>query len=112
MPGAALRGPRPRATLEIDVSAQTPSQQGGIVVHTTLDLNIQQIAQQAVSNGVQDLFVHPCQQLGDAWPPDPKTGEILAWVGSADYGNDSIAGTVRPSSLASASLVVFQAVRI
>jgi penicillin-binding protein 1A len=66
-------------------------QQGGLVVHTTLDLNIQQIAQQAVSNGVQDLaFTHVNNSALLA--ADPKTGEVLAWVGSADYGNDSIAG--------------------
>ncbi|HXI94688.1 MAG TPA: penicillin-binding transpeptidase domain-containing protein, partial [Candidatus Acidoferrum sp.] len=66
-------------------------QQGGIVVHTTLDLNIQQIAQQAVANGVQDLsFTHVNNSALLA--ANPKSGEILAWVGSADYGNDSIAG--------------------
>ena len=66
-------------------------QQGGIVVRTTLDLDIQQIAEQAVSNGVQDLKyfnVNNSALLG----ADPKSGEILAWVGSADYGSDSIGG--------------------
>jgi len=66
-------------------------QQGGLVVHTTLDLNIQQIADQAVKDGVQDLastHVNNSALLA----ADPKTGEILAWVGSADYGNDAIAG--------------------
>lgn len=66
-------------------------QQGGLVVHTTLDLNIQQVAQQAVSNGVQDLaFTHVNNSALLA--ADPRTGEVLAWVGSADYGNDAIAG--------------------
>jgi penicillin-binding protein 1A len=66
-------------------------QQGGLVVHTTLDLNVQQVAQQAVSNGVQDLaFTHVNNSALLA--ADPRTGEVLAWVGSADYGNDSIAG--------------------
>lgn len=66
-------------------------QQGGIVVKTTLDLNIQQIAQDAVTNGVQDLSdlnVNNSALLA----AQPKTGEILAWVGSADFGNDSIGG--------------------
>jgi penicillin-binding protein 1A len=66
-------------------------QQGGLVVHTTLDLNLQRIADAAVKGGVQDLAstkVNNSALLG----ADPKTGEILAWVGSADYGNDSIAG--------------------
>src|SRR5438309_2097618 len=66
-------------------------QQGGIVVHTTLDLNIQQQAEAAVVNGVQELKglnVNNSALLA----ADPKTGAILAWVGSADYGNDSIGG--------------------
>jgi membrane peptidoglycan carboxypeptidase len=66
-------------------------QQGGIVVHTTLDLGLQQMAQSAVTNGVQDLS--PMNVNNSAMlAADPKTGEVLAWVGSADYGNDSIAG--------------------
>ena len=66
-------------------------QQGGIVVKTTLDLDIQNLAQNAVTNGVQDLSylnVNNSALLAAM----PKTGEILAWVGSADYGNDSIGG--------------------
>jgi membrane peptidoglycan carboxypeptidase len=66
-------------------------QQGGIVVHTTLDLNIQKIAQDAITNGVQDLKPFNVNNAA-LLAADPKTGEILAWVGSADYGNDSIGG--------------------
>jgi penicillin-binding protein 1A len=66
-------------------------QQGGIVVHTTLDLNIQKIAQDAVTNGVQDLKYYNVNNAS-LLAADPKTGEILAWVGSADYGNDAIGG--------------------
>lgn len=66
-------------------------QQGGLVVHTTLDLNLQQAADQAVKSGVKDLAwanVNNSALLA----ADPKTGEVLAWVGSADYGNNKIAG--------------------
>ncbi|HYL07631.1 MAG TPA: transglycosylase domain-containing protein [Candidatus Udaeobacter sp.] len=66
-------------------------QQGGIVVHTTLDLGIQQTAEQAVANGVQDLSYLNVNNSA-LLAAQPKTGEILAWVGSADYGNDSIGG--------------------
>ncbi|HSS93061.1 MAG TPA: transglycosylase domain-containing protein [Candidatus Dormibacteraeota bacterium] len=66
-------------------------QQGGITVHTTLDLNLQQIADAAVKNGVKDLAWANINNSA-LLAADPKTGEILAWVGSADYGNDSIAG--------------------
>ena len=66
-------------------------QQGGIVVRTTLDLGIQQNAQSAVSNGVRDLAGFNVNNSA-LLAADPRNGEVLAWVGSADYGNDSIGG--------------------
>lgn len=66
-------------------------QQGGLVVHTTLDLDLQQTAQLAVKNGVKDLAWANVNNSA-LMAADPKTGEVLAWVGSADYGNDKIAG--------------------
>ena len=66
-------------------------QQGGIVVHTTLDLDLQQAADAAVKNGVHDLGWANINNAA-LLAANPKTGEVLAWVGSADYGNDSIAG--------------------
>jgi membrane peptidoglycan carboxypeptidase len=66
-------------------------QQGGLTVHTTLDLTIQQAAQQAVAEGVKDLSSSKVNNSA-LLAANPKTGEILAWVGSADYGNDAIAG--------------------
>jgi penicillin-binding protein 1A len=66
-------------------------QQGNIVVHTTLDLGIQQTAQNAVANGVRDLSYLGVNNSA-LLAADPKNGEILAWVGSANYGNDSIGG--------------------
>jgi penicillin-binding protein 1A len=66
-------------------------QQGGLVVHTTLDLRIQALAQQAVSKGVADLKYANVNN-GALLAANPKTGEILAWVGSASYSNDSIGG--------------------
>ena len=66
-------------------------QQGGIVVHTTLDLDIQKNAEQAVAAGVTDLA---WSRINNAalLAANPKTGDILAWVGSAGYGNDAIGG--------------------
>src|SRR5487761_498014 len=66
-------------------------QQGGLVVRTTLDLGIQQTADQAVKNGVKDLAYANINNSA-LLAADPKTGEVLAWVGSADYGNNKIAG--------------------
>ncbi len=66
-------------------------QQGGLVVHTTLDLKLQALADQSVKKGVKAL---DWANINNAalLAADPKTGEILAWVGSADYNNDSIGG--------------------
>jgi membrane peptidoglycan carboxypeptidase len=66
-------------------------QQGGIVVHTTLDLDLQQAADAAVKNGIKDLAWAKINNSA-LLAANPKTGEILAWVGSADYGDDAIAG--------------------
>jgi len=66
-------------------------QQGGLVVHTTLDLNLQSLAQQAVVQGVRDLHWANVNN-GALLAADPRSGEVLAWVGSADYSNDSIGG--------------------
>jgi membrane peptidoglycan carboxypeptidase len=66
-------------------------QQGGIVVRTTLDLSIQQDAESAVANGVQDLSIMNVNNSA-LLAANPRNGDIIAWVGSADYGNDSIGG--------------------
>ena len=66
-------------------------QQGGIVVHTTLDLDIQKDAEQAVGAGVADLAWSNINNAA-LLAANPKNGEILAWIGSADYGNDAIGG--------------------
>lgn len=59
-------------------------EQGGLRVYTTLDLDIQNIAQQAVATEVGKLKK---QKVGNgaAIVTRPATGEILAMVGSKDY---------------------------
>lgn len=59
-------------------------EQGGLRVYTTLDLEIQNIAQQAVASEVAKLKK---QNVGNgaAIVTSPATGEILAMVGSKDY---------------------------
>jgi len=66
-------------------------QQGGFIVHTTLDLRLQALAQNAVSKGVAELQSANVNN-GALLAANPKNGEILAWVGSASYNNDSIGG--------------------
>jgi membrane peptidoglycan carboxypeptidase len=64
---------------------------GGFTVKTTLDLTLQKAAEHAVQTGVQQLG-HLGADNGDLLAMDPKTGEILAMVGSADFLNNDIKG--------------------
>ena len=59
-------------------------EKGGLRVYTTLDLELQEFAQNAVANEVAKL---KNQKVGNgaALVTRPKTGEILAMVGSKDY---------------------------
>src|SRR5215472_4418576 len=65
-------------------------QQGGRI-STTLDIGLQTLAEQAVASGVKDL-AHLGVNNGALMAVRPSTGEILAWVGSDDYENDTIGG--------------------
>jgi len=66
-------------------------QRGGVRIHTTLDVGLQSLAEQAVTGGVRDLARLRVNN-GAMLAVRPETGEILAWVGSADYGSDAIGG--------------------
>jgi len=66
-------------------------QQGGFNIQTTLDLDLQALADQAVKQGVADLSRDNVNNA-DFLAVKVDTGEILAWVGSADYYNDKIGG--------------------
>jgi membrane peptidoglycan carboxypeptidase len=67
-------------------------QAGGVEVTTTIDMDVQNAANAAIQNGVGKLGhgVNNAAML----VTDPKTGQILAMVGSADFNNDSIAGQI------------------
>ncbi|HEY9288067.1 MAG TPA: transglycosylase domain-containing protein [Candidatus Dormibacteraeota bacterium] len=64
---------------------------GSFTVTTTLDLNLQKAAEHAVAVGQQRLGRLGADN-GDFLAIDPKTGQILAMVGSADYLNTDIHG--------------------
>src|SRR5256885_12178866 len=64
---------------------------GGFTVTTTLHLNLQKAAEQAVAVGQKKLGPLGADN-GDFLAMDPKTGQILAMVGSADYLNNDIKG--------------------
>ncbi len=68
-------------------------QNGGLKITTTLDLEAQKMAQKAVDDNVANLSKHDADNAS-LTAIDPKTGEILAMVGSEDYFNDKIDGQV------------------
>lgn len=68
-------------------------EEGGLKVKTTLDLDIQDYAQASVAAEIASLSGYHVTN-GAAMVADPKTGEILAMVGSKDYFDTSIDGNV------------------
>lgn len=67
--------------------------QGGLIVTTTLDLDLQEKAQKIVTSEVNTLKRFQVTN-GSALITNPTTGEILAMVGSKDYFNISEDGQV------------------
>jgi penicillin-binding protein 1C len=68
-----------------------------LIVHTTLDLNIQQIGEQAITRQIINLREQsPEQNVNNAAlvALGPRTGEILAMIGSADYFDETIDGAI------------------
>ncbi len=68
--------------------------QGGLTVTTTLDYDKQLAAEKAVTDGVTALGTRYGFNNSGLTAIDPKTGQILAMVGSVDYKNDVIDGQV------------------
>ncbi len=68
-------------------------EQGGYKVITTLDWDKQQIAEQAVREGAEKNKKWKASNAALV-AMDPKTGQILAMVGSKDYFDESIDGNV------------------
>lgn len=66
---------------------------GGLKVYTTVDMDLQNFAQEAISGQVSKLDAEGHNVNNGALVAiRPTTGEILAMVGSADYWNDKIDG--------------------
>ncbi len=68
-------------------------EQGGLRVTTTLDWNKQQAAEKAVSEGADKNLKYSAENAALA-AIDPKTGQILAMVGSKNYFDTKIDGQV------------------
>lgn len=67
---------------------------GGLKVLTTLDYDKQKIAEEAITNGVAANGANYGFTSASMISVDPKTGQVLAMVGSPDYWNDDIDGQV------------------
>ncbi len=68
---------------------------GGLRVTTTLDPQLQRLAEQAVREGAASLQKSKANARNAALVAvDPQTGDILAMVGSPDYNNAAIDGQV------------------
>ncbi len=67
------------------------TQEGGLKVKTTLDLDIQNTAQNIVREEIDKLKDAEVSN-GAVVVTDPKTGQILAMIGSKDYFADDIDG--------------------
>jgi 1A family penicillin-binding protein len=68
-------------------------EEGGLKVTTTLDLDLQEKAQQIVSEEIAKVEKYHITN-GAALVMDPKTGEILAMVGSKNYDDPNYDGKV------------------
>lgn len=69
-------------------------EQGGLKVYTTLDWSKQQAAEQAVREGAETNAKKYKASNASLAAIDPKTGQILAMVGSKDFFDKSIDGQV------------------
>ena len=67
--------------------------QGGLEVHTTLDMNVQKMAEEEVDKQLATLTFENVTN-GAAMVTSTSTGEILAMVGSRDYWDISRDGNV------------------
>ena len=69
-------------------------EQGGLKVQTTLDWNLQQIAEKVVKEEVEKTRSRYDTQNAALGAIDPTNGDILAMVGSKDYFNTKEDGNV------------------
>jgi len=73
---------------------QQEVEQGGLKVYTTLDWDKQQIAEKAVKDGAEKNKKNWKAENSAMVAADPKTGQILAMVGSKNYFDTTIDGQV------------------
>ena len=69
-------------------------EQGGLKIYTTIDLEKQKAAEEAIKNQEEKNATKYNANNAALVAIDPKTGQILAMVGSKNYFNDEIDGQV------------------
>ncbi len=65
---------------------------GGLTIETTLDLELQNIAQEIVDRNVEEFGIQANLHNGAYIALDPHTGQILVYLASRDYFNEEIEG--------------------
>ena len=78
----------------VDEFGEDKVEKGGLKVYTTLHYEMQQIAEDAVKNGVAENAEKYNARNAALVAVDPKTGQILSMVGSKDYFNIEEDGNV------------------
>lgn len=73
---------------------QRTVEQGGLKVITTLDYDMQKVAEEAVADNIEARSERYNFNNSGLVAMDPKTGQVLSLVGSADYFNEEIDGQV------------------
>jgi 1A family penicillin-binding protein len=71
--------------------------QEGLKVYTTLDLDKQKIAEDAIAKGIEDNSDRYGFTNASLVAVDTNTGQIISMIGSADYFNNEIDGQVNVS---------------
>ncbi len=66
---------------------------GGLTIKTTLDLKAQDIAEKSISDNISTINGYGANNSSMLYL-DSLNGDVLAYVGSADYNNEEIAGKV------------------
>jgi len=66
-------------------------QEGGLKIYTTVDLDLQKIGEETISNQIKNVEAHGADNAGLV-AINPKNGHILAMVGSRDYFDEEYNG--------------------
>ena len=68
---------------------------GGLKVLTTLDLNLEHEGQAALEHWISEFEDQSDAHNGAMVAIDPRTSEVLTYIGSRDYFNEDIQGQNR-----------------